>query len=167
MARLARDLFRCDQSGSYRVEFVRVRRELVDGQPWPGRDKPGHRGADVGVQVVPDEDDGPAELLVRGVQQPGVVGFGDALGPPRYRVESVAAQRGPDRGGGDLYAELEQLALDSLVAPARILCRQLDDQLLQVRGQWRPAGLAVGVGLRAGDQPPVPAQQRVGLDEEA
>jgi hypothetical protein len=90
-----------------------------------------------------------------------------ALGPPRYRVESVAAQRGPDRGGGDLYAELEQLALDALVAPARILRRQLDDQLLQVRGQWRPAGLAVGVGLRAGDQPPVPAQQRVGLDEEA
>jgi len=48
-----------------RVEFVRVRRKLVNGQPVPGRDQPGHHGADVGVQVIPDHDDGAAELHPR------------------------------------------------------------------------------------------------------
>ena len=35
--------------------------------------------ADVGIQVVPNHHERPAELLVRGVQQPGVVRLGEAL----------------------------------------------------------------------------------------
>jgi hypothetical protein len=33
----------------------------------------------VGVQVVPDQYERAAELLVRGIQQPGVTGLGEAL----------------------------------------------------------------------------------------
>ena len=33
----------------------------------------------VGIQIVPDQDDGPAELLVGGVQKPGVVRLGEAF----------------------------------------------------------------------------------------
>jgi Na+-translocating ferredoxin:NAD+ oxidoreductase RnfC subunit len=35
----------------------------------------------VRVQVVPDQDDRAAELLVRGIEQAGVVGLGEALAP--------------------------------------------------------------------------------------
>jgi len=61
----------------------------------------------------------------------------------------------------------QEFSLDALVAPARVLPGQADDQLLQVLVQWRSPGSAVRVGPGAGDQPPMPAQQRVGLDEEA
>ncbi|GAA3086069.1 hypothetical protein GCM10017600_57850 [Streptosporangium carneum] len=33
--------------------------------------------AEMGVQIVPDEHDGAAELLVDGIQQTGVVAFGE------------------------------------------------------------------------------------------
>jgi hypothetical protein len=60
---------------------VRIRRDLVDGQPVPSRGQFGHRSADVGVRIVPDEDERAAELLVGGIQQPGVTGLGEALAP--------------------------------------------------------------------------------------
>jgi len=63
------------------VELVRVRREPDDGQPVPGADQVGHHVADVGVQAVPHDHERPAELLVRVVQQPGVLGFGEPLAP--------------------------------------------------------------------------------------
>jgi hypothetical protein len=47
-----------------RVELVGVGREAEHGQPVPGRDQAGHRGADMSVQVVPHDDDGAGELLV-------------------------------------------------------------------------------------------------------
>ena len=78
----------------------------------------------------------------------------------------MTAQRGADRGCRDRHAEPEQLALDALVAPPRVLPGQADDQLLQhliKRWSSRPA---VRVGPRPGDQPPVPAQQRLRPDEE-
>jgi hypothetical protein len=58
-------------------------------------------------------------------------------------------------------------ALDALVAPVRVLPGQADDQLLQLLVQWRSPRSAVRVGPRAGDQASVPAQQRLGLHEEA
>jgi hypothetical protein len=109
------------------------------------------------VQQVAGDD--PGSVLAQ-ERPPG------AVGTPRRRVEPVAPQRGPDRGCGGLHAKMEQLALDAPVAPARVLRRQPDGQLLHVRGQWRPASL-VRVGPGAGDQASVPAQQRVGRDEEA
>ena len=64
-----------------RVQLVSVRWEPEDGQPVPCGDQIGHHMADVGVQAVPHDHERPAELLVRVVQQPGVIGFGEPLAP--------------------------------------------------------------------------------------
>ncbi len=61
----------------------------------------------------------------------------------------------------------QELALDSLVAPARVLLGEADDQLLHVLVERRSSWSATRVGPRAGDQPPVPAQQRLWGDQEA
>ena len=85
---------------------------------------------------------------------------------PRRRVEAVAVQHRADRGRRDPDTQADQLALDALIAPARVLPGQPDDQLLDLRVQRWPAD-PVWVGPRTGDQPPMPAQQRLGLDQEA
>src|SRR4029450_104176 len=85
---------------------------------------------------------------------------------PRGRVEAVAAQRFADRGGRDLYAEVEQLTLDPLVAPGGVLGGQTDDQLLDLRVERGTPASTMRVGPGAGDQPAVPAQQRLRLDQE-
>jgi len=87
-------------------------------------------------------------------------------GPPRCRVEVVAAEGGADCGCRDLGAEPSQLALDALVAPPRVLPGEADNQLLHLLIQWWSA-YPVWIGPHAGDQPPMPAQQGLGLDEEA
>jgi len=79
----------------------------------------------------------------------------------------MTAQRFADRGRRDLYAEVEQLALDPLVAPAGILGGQTDDQLLDFRVERRSPASTTGIGPGAGDQAAVPAQQRLRLDQEA
>jgi hypothetical protein len=81
LTRLASDRFRFDQTAWTGVQLTGVRRELEERQPAAGRDQLAHRAADVGVQVVPGQDDGTAELLVRGVQEPGVVRLGEAFAP--------------------------------------------------------------------------------------
>jgi len=63
---------------------------------------------------------------------------------PRCRVESVTAKRCADRGCRHAHTKAEQLALDALVAPARVLASEADDQVVDVAVQLRPAGLAVG-----------------------
>jgi hypothetical protein len=78
----------------------------------------------------------------------------------------MTAQRRTDRGGRDLHTKPVELPLDALVAPAWVLPGQTDDQLLDLLIQWR-SSRSTRVGPRAGDQPPMPTQQRVGLDEEA
>ena len=77
LARLARDLFKWDHTGSDGAELVRTGRELADGQPVPGPGQLGHGGADVGIEIVPDDHDRAGELLMGGIQQPGVVGLGE------------------------------------------------------------------------------------------
>jgi hypothetical protein len=79
----------------------------------------------------------------------------------------MAAQRGADHRRREAHAKVEQLALDALVTPARVLPGEADDQLLQPLVQRRPACLAVRVGPGAGNEPPVAAQERLGRDEEA
>ena len=60
-----------------------------------------HHGADVGVQVVPDQDDRGMQLLVRGGDQAGVVGFGHAAAlaftpaVQAHPVEQAAARARP------------------------------------------------------------------------
>jgi hypothetical protein len=88
-------------------------------------------------------------------------------GPPRCRIQAVAVQRGADRGGRDSHAEVHQFALDALVAPARVLCGEADDQLLDDLVELWPPLADTRVGPRARDEAPVPAQQRLRGDEEA
>ena len=63
-------------------------------------------------------------------------------------IQPVAAQRRADRGGRDPHAQLEQFALDALVAPARVLSGQADDQLLDVLVQRWPPGRGAGRSRR-------------------
>jgi hypothetical protein len=65
-----------------------------------------------------------------------------------------------------VHAKPLEFSVDALVAPPGVFPGQADDQLLDLLVQRRPADLAVRVGPRAGDQPRVPVQQRVGLHEE-
>jgi hypothetical protein len=76
-----------------RVQLVCIRREPEHRQPLPGRDQICHRGADVGMQVVPHDDDGAGELLVRGVEQPGVVGLGESLALVLARPAALPSPR--------------------------------------------------------------------------
>jgi hypothetical protein len=84
-----------------------------------------------------------------------------------YRVKPMAAQRGADPGCRDPHAEAQQLALDALVAPARVLLGQADDELLDLLVELGSARSAVGIGPGAGEEPSVPAQERLGLHKEA
>jgi hypothetical protein len=87
--------------------------------------------------------------------------------PPWRGVQTVAAQGCADRGRGDLHAKPKQLTLDALVAPAGILPGQADNQLLRILiEQWTP-GSTTGIGPCTGDQAAVPAQEGLGLDDEA
>src|SRR3712207_7297374 len=56
----------------------------------------GHRGADVGVEVVPDQHKRAAELLMRGVEQGGVVGLGEALAPAAVPARSEERRVGKE-----------------------------------------------------------------------
>lgn len=61
------------------VEVGCVGRQVVDGQPVPGCGELPQAGGLVDVEVVPDQDDRAAELLVGGDQQVAVVAPGEAL----------------------------------------------------------------------------------------
>lgn len=71
--------------------------------------------------------------------------------PPQYP---------PHRGCTDPVPEAEQLTLDPLVAPARVLPRHLLDQRREPGVDRRPPSLG-RIGPVPADQPPVPPQQRV------
>jgi hypothetical protein len=88
---------------------------------------------------------------------------------PRAVVPGRARDGAAPGGGGrrDPNTQAYQLALDALVAPARVLPGQAHDQLLYLMVQRRPVCLAVRVGPGASHEPPMPAQQRLGCDKEA
>ena len=81
LARLASERLRCDQTSSTGLSSCAYGGswQTADGQPVPGPEQFGHRGADVRIQVIPDEHERAGELLVRGVQEPGVISVGEAL----------------------------------------------------------------------------------------
>src|SRR6266511_3038859 len=61
------------------------------------------------------------------------------LGAPWRRAKAVGTQHPPDRAGRHPNAKAQQLAMDALVAPARVLAGKPDDQLLDVvrePGPW-------------------------------
>jgi hypothetical protein len=69
---------------------------------------------------------------------------------PRRGIEPATAKRGADRGCRNVHAEPLKLALAALVAPARILPGQADDQLLGVLVQRWSSCWVVRVGPRPG-----------------
>ena len=80
------------------------------------------------------------------------------------RDRALKAQRGADRGRRGLHAKLLELTVDEVVAQGVLLVRRM----INCHRSWssgdRPSGDAGRPN--AYDRPPVPAQQRVGLDEE-
>ncbi len=88
--------------------------------------------------------------------------------PPGSRPRAAACEQFSDRASRDLDTELLELAPDALVSPSRVLCREAQDQLLQLCRQWRPprASLAVSIPLEA-DHLPVPTQHSLRRYEEA
>jgi hypothetical protein len=87
--------------------------------------------------------------------------------PTGRRVQSVAAQRGADRSRRDSYTRSLELALDALVAPARVLCGETDDQLLDLVVKRSSPLSMMRVGPSPGDEAAVPAQQCLRLHQEA
>jgi hypothetical protein len=57
----------------------------------------------------------------------------------RCGLDAVAAKDVPDAAGRQRDAEPDQLAVDPLVPPARVLRREAQDELSRRRRQWRPA----------------------------
>ena len=87
--------------------------------------------------------------------------------PTRRRAEARDAQHGCDHGRRDVDSELQQLALDAHIAPARVLPRQPEDQparLGRKRRTTRPAAAPSAIALQ---QRPVPAAQRLRTDRKA
>jgi len=80
-----------DQTPSTGLKVRWVGRQLLDGQSVPSGDELPHPGGEVDVQVVPDEHDRAAELLVGGDEQVAAVGPGEALASVAPAV--VAARR--------------------------------------------------------------------------
>lgn len=93
------------------------------------------------------------------------------LGPtrtrsPRCRRKAVPAQDVGDAAFRHRDAELSQLTHDAEVAPARVLPRQAHDERDRLLGKRWPSGTAVRVGPPPSDKGSVPAQDRLGRDEE-
>ncbi len=87
--------------------------------------------------------------------------------PARGGIQPMTAKGVADRRCRDPHAKAQELALDPLVAPAGVLPSQAEDQLLYRVVEWWSPYSSMRVGPGASDQPPVPAQQGLRLDEKA
>jgi hypothetical protein len=67
---------------------------------------------------------------------------------------------------GDVDPELAQLANDPDVAPAAILARQPQNKPAHLAVDWRSTGTPVRIRPVAGDEPTMPAQERLRPDHE-
>src|SRR5919198_2221959 len=73
------------------------------------------------------------------------------LEPLRRRLDPFLVEDRPDRAGGDLDAEADQLALDLPVPPARVLPREPHDQLTHLGRRPGPAQTPQRAGPAARD----------------
>jgi hypothetical protein len=90
-----------------------------------------------------------------------------ALPAPWCRLEAIPAEHSTNGQVGATRAELEELALDAAIAPARVLPCQAEDQLVQLAPeQWSPTRSCSVASPLPADQFPVPAEQRLGADEQ-
>ncbi len=87
--------------------------------------------------------------------------------PARRRPQARDAQYGCDRGGRNADPELQQLALDAHIAPARVLPRQPNDQAARRGRKRRTTRRAAAPSAIALQQRPVPAAQRLRTDLKA
>ena len=72
----------------------------------------------------------------------------------------------PDGGGADLVAEAGELAMDTSVAPGRVLCRQPDSEGAETCRDSGSTGWRWNGGPVLGGESPVPAQDGGGRDEQ-
>src|SRR6266545_2265068 len=84
---------------------------------------------------------------------------------PRRGFDPVAVENVPNAACRQGHPERDQLALDALVPPARVLRRQTQNQLPHLRGNWRPALPTPIVCPAATDEVTMPAQQCRRLDQ--
>jgi len=87
--------------------------------------------------------------------------------PPRRRPEARGAQHVRDCGRRDADSELQQLALDAHIAPARVFPRHPQDQAASLGRKRRTARRAAAPSAIALQQRPVPAAERLWPDRKA
>jgi hypothetical protein len=88
--------------------------------------------------------------------------------PNRGWFDAVLFEDIPDGSVRDLVVEIGERALDPVVAPGRVLPGHAQDEAGYVCGDGWPSGCCLppfAVVPLLGDQPPVPAQDRVGRDD--
>jgi hypothetical protein len=85
---------------------------------------------------------------------------------PGWRLDLVAAEHVPDAARRQGHAESDELAVDALVAPARVLGRQAQDELPRLSRERRPAGTPMGIAPAAPNELAMSAKKRRRLDEE-
>src|SRR5207247_1246747 len=84
----------------------------------------------------------------------------------RCGLDAVAVEHVPDAARRQRNSEPDQLAMDPLVSPARVLRRQPRDQLSRLREQLRSARPSALIRPAAADEFAMPAQKCRRLDEE-
>ena len=87
-------------------------------------------------------------------------------GPPRRGIDPGRVEDLPDGGGADLVAESGELAVDAAISPGRVLGGQAQDQRADTGGDGGTTWPDGRGGPAAGDELPVPAQDRGGCDEQ-
>ena len=85
---------------------------------------------------------------------------------PRSGVDAVGPEHLGDRANRHPVPEVEQLTLDALVTPGRVVGGQPHDQRGELVGDRGTAEMAIGVRPAPGNEEPVPAKQRLGPDAE-
>ena len=82
------------------------------------------------------------------------------------RFDPVVVQNPLDRVPGDVVAEIRERATDARVPPRWILDRHPHHEVGHLAWRYRPASTSVGAAVvLPGNQPPVPAENRVGCDD--
>jgi len=76
------------------------------------------------------------------------------------RAQVVVKKDPGDRAGGQVDAELQELALDATIAPPSVLFCEAHDERGGLGVHLGASGLAMRVGPAPGHQPAVPGEQR-------
>ena len=87
-------------------------------------------------------------------------------GPLGSRFDPVVVQNPLDRVPGDVVAEIRERATDARVPPRWILDRHPHHEVGHLAWRYRPASTSAGAAVvLPGNQPPVPAENRVRRDD--